>query len=143
MKKLFLLLILTIGFSLSAQTENYAGTYILHLEGKDGNILDYKLQLNQDNTFMFVSFQKLLDTRGEHDKYSYGKGTWKVENKIIKFTTEKMDLDEKHTLNFSGSTARLIKKSPRDTSEKVVPTSLQFYKSEIFWIANLKLILKE
>jgi len=143
MKKLFLLLILTIGFSLSAQTENYSGTYILHLEGKDGNILDYKLQLNQDNTFMFVSFQKLLDTRGEHDKYNYGKGTWKVENKIIKFTTEKTDLDEKHTLNFSGSTARLIKKSPRDTSEKVVPTSLQFYKSEIFWIANLKLILKE
>ena len=143
MKKLFLLLILTIGFSLSAQTENYSGTYILHLEGKDGNILDYKLQLNQDNTFMFVSFQKLLDTRGEHDKYNYGKGTWKVENKIIKFTTEKTDLDEKHTLNFSGSTARLIKKSPRDTSEKIVPTSLQFYKSEIFWIANLKLILKE
>ena len=92
---------------------------------------------------MFVSFQKLLDTRGEHDKYNYGKGTWKVENKIIKFTTEKTDLDEKHTLNFSGSTARLIKKSPRDTSEKVVPTSLQFYKSEIFWIANLKLILNE
>ena len=56
MKKLFLLLLLTIGFSLSAQTENYSGTYILHLEGKDGNILDYKLQLNQDNTFMFVSF---------------------------------------------------------------------------------------
>ena len=143
MKKLFLLLVLTIGFSLSAQTENYSGTYILHLEGKDGNILDYKLQLNQDKTFIFVSFQKLLDTRGEHDKYNYGKGTWKVENKIIKFTTEKTDLDEKHTLNFSGSTARLIKKSPRDTSEKVVPTSLQFYKSEIFWIANLKLILKE
>lgn len=45
MKKLFLLLVITIGFSLSAQTENYAGTYILHLEGKDGNFLDYKLQL--------------------------------------------------------------------------------------------------
>ena len=143
MKKLFLLLILTIGFSLSAQTENYSGTYILHLEGKDASILDYTLHLNTDNTFQFTSFQKLLDTRGEHDKYNYGKGTWKVENKIIKFTTEKTDLDEKHTLNFSGSTARLIKKSPRDTSEKVVPTSLQFYKSEIFWIANLKLILKE
>jgi hypothetical protein len=143
MKKLFLLLILNIGFSLSAQTENYAGTYVLHIDGKDGSILDYTLHLNTDNTFQFTSFQKLLDTRGEHDKYNYGKGTWKVENKIIKFTTEKTDLDEKHTLNFSGSTARLIKKSPRDTSEKVVPTSLQFYKSEIFWIANLKLILKE
>jgi hypothetical protein len=143
MKKIFLLLVLTIGFSLSAQTENYAGTYILHLEGKDASILDYTLHLNTDNTFQFTSFQKLLDTRGEHDKYNYGKGTWKVENKIIKFTTEKTDLDEKHTLNFSGSTARLIKKSPRDTSEKVVTTSLQFYKSEIFWIANLKLILNE
>ena len=143
MKKIFLLLVLTIGFSLSAQTENYAGTYILHLEGKDASILDYTLHLNTDNTFQFTSFQKLLDTRGEHDKYNYGKGTWKVENKIIKFTTEKTDLDEKHTLNFSGSTARLIKKSLRDTSEKVVPTSLQFYKSEIFWIANLKLLLKE
>ena len=143
MKKIFLLLILTIGFSLSAQTENYAGTYILHIDGKDGSILDYTLHLNTDNTFQFTSFQKLIDIRGEHDKYNYGKGTWKVENKIIKFTTEKTDLDEKHTLNFSGSTARLIKKSPRDTSEKVVPTSLQFYKSEIFWIANLKLILKE
>ncbi|WP_396140539.1 hypothetical protein [Flavobacterium sp.] len=142
MKKLFLLLLLTIGFSLSAQIENYAGTYILHLEGKDASILDYTLHLNTDNTFQFTSFQKLLDTRGEHDKYNYGKGTWKVENKIIKFTTEATDLDEKHTLNFSGSTARLIKKSPRDTSEKVVPTSLQFYKSEIFWIANLKLMLK-
>jgi hypothetical protein len=142
MKKLFLLLVLIIGFSLSAQTENYTGTYVLHLDGKDGSILDYTLHLNTDNTFQFTSFQKLIDIRGEHYKYNYGKGTWKVENKIIKFTTEKKDLDEKHTLNFSGSTAHLIKKSPRDTSEKVVPTSLQFYKSEIFWIANLKLLLK-
>ena len=143
MKKLFLLLLLTIVYSVSAQSENYAGTYILHIDGKDGSILDYTLHLNTDNTFQFTSFQKLIDIRGEHDKYNYGKGTWRVENKIIKFTTEVTDLDEKHTLNFSGSTARLIKKSPRDTSEKVVPTALQFYKSEIFWIANLKLILKE
>jgi hypothetical protein len=143
MKKLFLLLLLTIGFRVSAQTENYAGTYILHLDGKDGSILDYTLHLNTDNTFQFTSFQKLIDIRGEDDKYNYGKGTWRVENKIIKFTTEASDLDEKHTMNFSGSTARLIKKSPRDTSKKVVPTSLQFYKSEIFWIANLKLLLKE
>jgi hypothetical protein len=92
---------------------------------------------------MFVSFQKLIDIRGEHDKYNYGKGTWKVENKIIQFSSDKTDLDEKNTLNFTGSTARVIKKSPRDTSDKVVPTALQFYKSEIFWMVNLKLLLKE
>jgi hypothetical protein len=143
MKSLVLLIFTALCFNLSAQTEDYSGTYVLHIDGKDGSILDYSLHLNTDNTFQFSSFQKLIDIRGEHDKYNFGKGTWRVENKIIKFSTEKTDLDEKHTLNFSGSTARLIKKSPRDASEKVVPTSLQFYKSEIFWIANLKLMLKE
>jgi len=143
MKQLLLFLLVTINFSLSAQTEEYLGTYNLHIEGKDKSILDYNLVLDKDHTFIFVSFQKLIDIRGEHDKYNYGKGTWRVENKIIKFTTEATDLDEKHSLNFTGSTARLFKKSPRDTSDKVVPTALQFYKSEIFWIANLKLLLKE
>ena len=143
MKSLVLLIFTALCLNLSAQTEDYTGTYVLHIDGKDGSIVDSKLLLNTDNTFQFTSFQKLIDIRGEHDKYNFGKGTWKVENKIIKFTTEATDLDEKHTMNFSGSTARIIKKSPRDTSEKVVPTSLQFYKSEIFWIANLKLMLKE
>ena len=143
MKSLVLLIFTALCLNPSAQTEDYTGTYVLHIDGKDGSILDYSLHLNTDNTFQFSSFQKLIDIRGEHDKYNFGKGTWRVENKIIKFSTEKTDLDEKHTLNFSGSTARLIKKSPRDASEKVVPTSLQFYKSEIFWIANLKLMLKE
>lgn len=142
MKQLLLLLLITLSFNLSAQTEDYDGTYVLHIDGKDGNILDYNLRLNSDNTFQFTSFQKLIDIRGEQNKYNYGKGTWKVENKIIKFTTQATDLDEKHTMNFSGSTARLIKKSPRDTSDKIVPTALQFYKSEIFWISNLKLLLK-
>jgi len=143
MKSLVLLIFTALSLNLSAQKKDYTGTYVLHIDGKDGSLLDYTLHLNTDNKFQFTSFQKLIDIRGEHDKYNYGKGTWKVENKIIKFTTEANDLDEKHTINFSGSTARLIKKSPRHTSEKVVPTSLQFYKSEIFWIANLKLLLKE
>ena len=142
MKNIFLILLISC-FNLAAQTEDYAGTYSLHIDGKDGNILDYKLHLNSDNTFQFNSFQKLVAIRGEQNKYHYGKGTWIVENKIIKFKTETTDLDEKFTMNFSGSTARLFKKSPRDTSDKVFPTTLQFYKSDIFWIANLKLLLKE
>ena len=139
MKKLFLLLFVTLNFGGNAQTETYAGIYTFYVKALKGEIIDYQLQLNYDNTFLFKSYIN----NNTNEYYKNGKGTWKVENKIIKFTTEKTDLDEKHTLNFSGSTARLIKKSPRDTSEKVVPTSLQFYKSEIFWIANLKLILKE
>ena len=139
MKYLLLFLFVTLNFVGNAQTEDYAGIYTFYVKAVKGEIIDYQLQLNYDNTFLFKSYTN----NNTNEYYKNGKGTWKVENKIIKFTTEKMDLDEKHTLNFSGSTARLIKKSPRDTSGKVVPTSLQFYKSEIFWIANLKLILKE
>jgi hypothetical protein len=139
MKKLFLLLVLTIGFSLLAQTEDYHGTYFFYVKANKGEIIDYKLQLNADQTFLFTSYVN----NNTNEYYKNGKGTWKVENKIIKFTTESTDLDKDHTLNFTSTTARVIKKSLRDTSDKVVPTALQFYKSEIFWIANLKLMLKE
>lgn len=139
MKYLLLFLFVILNFSANAQTEDYAGTYTFYVKAVKGEIIDYQLQLNYDNTFLFKSYIN----NNTNEYYKNGKGTWKVENKIIKLTTEKTDLDEKNTLNFTGSTARLIKKSPRDTSEKVVPTSLQFYKSEIPWIANLKLMLKE
>lgn len=139
MKQLLILLLLTLNFSLSAQTEDYTGTYIFYVKANKGEIIDYKLQLNADKTFLYTSY--INNNTNEYN--NNGKGTWKVENKIIKFTTESSDLDKDHTLNFTGTTARVIKKSPRDTSDKVVPTALQFYKSEIPWIANLKLLLKE
>lgn len=138
-----LLLFLSLSFSLTAQTEDYTGTYLFHSEGKDGHILDYKMRLNPDNTFLYTTYRRIVDIRGNNETFINGKGTWKVENKIIKFTTDPTDLDKDYTLNFSGTTARVTKKSPRDTSDKVVPTALQFYKSEIFWIENLKLLLKQ
>lgn len=139
MKKLLLLLLLTIGFSLSAQTEDYHGNYLFYVKANKGEIIDYKLQLNADQTFLFTSYVN----NNTNEYYKNGKGSWKIENKIIYFTSEKTDLDENHILNLTGSTARILKKSLRDTSDKVVPTALQFYKSEIPWIANLKLLLKE
>ncbi|MFN3968460.1 DUF5004 domain-containing protein [Flavobacterium sp.] len=139
MKQLLLFIFATINLGLSAQTEEYTGTYIFYVKAVKGEIIDYKLQLNSDKTFLYTSYIN----NNTNEYYTKGKGTWKIENKIIKFTTETSDLDKDHTLNFTGTTARVIKKSPRDTSDKVVPTSLQFYKSEIPTIANLKLLLKE
>ncbi len=137
MKQLLLFVIITLNFSLNAQSEDYKGTYAFYVEAKKGEIIDYKLQLNSDKTFLFTSYIN----NGTNEYHKNGKGTWKVENKIIRFTTETSDLDENNTLNFSGTTAIVIKKSPRDMIDKVVPTTLQFYKSEISWIENLKLLL--
>jgi hypothetical protein len=139
MKQLLLFIFATINLSLTAQTEDYTGTYVFYVKAQKGEIIDYKLHLNPDETFLYTSYIN-NNTNEYHTK---GKGTWAVDNKIIKFTTELNDLDKDHTLNFTGTTARVIKKSPRDTSDKVVPTALQFYKSEIRTIENLKLLLKE
>ncbi len=73
----------------------------------------------------------------------YGKGKWKAEKNIVSFFTDKIsDIDEKHNLDFENSKARFISKSPRDETDKIIKTSLQFFESKIFWIEKLQ-IFKE
>lgn len=139
MKRGLFLFFILINLGFSRQADTYSGTYVFYVEAKKGEIIDYQLQLNADHTFLFSSYVN----NNTNEYRQKGKGNWKVENNIILFTTETSDLDENHTLNFTGTTARIIKKSPRDKSDKVIPTALQFYKSEIRIIAGLKLLLKE
>ncbi|WP_291118874.1 hypothetical protein [Flavobacterium sp. UBA6135] len=140
MKKYILFIIACLSLHLSAQTEEYSGTYVFNRESEKNEVLEYKLDLNGDGTFQFTSYRTDI---GKNEYHHYSKGKWTVKNKVIHFSTEDIDLEEKITLDFTGTTARIIKKSPRDMSDKVVPTALQFYKSKIFWIANLKLIFVE
>jgi len=140
MKQLLLLLIASFSLSLSAQSEEYAGNYFLFNETVKGEILDYKLDLNNDGTFQFTSYRKDIS---KNEYHHHSKGTWTVSNKVIQFTTENIDLEDKKSLNFNGTTARVFKKSPRDKSDVIKPTVLQFYKSKIPWIENLKILKKE
>jgi len=83
----------------------------------------------------------LRDISGEAnpEENFYGKGTWKVEGKIVSFSTKPSDLNDDFTVNLNNSKARYITKSPRDTSDKVVKTALRFYQSELFYIKGLHL----
>ena len=140
MKQLLLLLIASFSISLSAQSEEQAGNYFLFNETVKGEILDYKLDLNNDGTFQFTSYRKDIS---KNEYHHHSKGKWTVTNKVIHFTTENIDLEDKKSLNFTGTTARVFKKSPRDKSDVIKPTFLQFYKSKIPWIENLKISKKE
>ena len=140
MKHFILLIGLVLNLNLSAQNEDYSGNYILYAQTESGDIIYYKLHLQSDSTFVFKSNRTGI-RKGFNQVY--GKGKWLVVDQVIQFTTEASDLDEDHTLNFSGTTARIIKKLPKDKSNKVVLTTLQFYKSKILWISNLRLILTE
>ena len=140
MKAIFTILILISNLTLLAQSDNMAGNYNLRLGDEVSNLLEYKLTLNQDGTFFF-HYYKYFKNGIPPKENKYGKGKWTEENKVITFFSDKkIDLDEKHTLDFTNTKARFIIKSPRDKTDKIVKTRLQFLESEIFWISSISML---
>ncbi|MFD2938766.1 copper resistance protein NlpE N-terminal domain-containing protein [Flavobacterium notoginsengisoli] len=137
MKLILTALLLIFNFLLSAQTSQFAGDYTRSLSEKGKHEIEYKLTLNQDGTFLFHSYSKLQGgTPPEVNKY--GKGKWTAKDNVVTFSADKKeDLDEKYTLDFSNSTARFVTKNPRDKSDKIVQTKLQFLGSEISWLKRI------
>lgn len=138
MKLLITTLILISNLTLFAQSNQFAGDYQRSLSDTEGkHIIEYKLTLNQDGTFLFHSYTKIQGgVPSEVNKY--GKGKWGAKNNLITFSSNKQeDFDEKYTLDFNNSTARFITKNPRDKSDQIIKTKLLFLESEIFWINRL------
>lgn len=138
MKFLLSLTIFLFSFIPFAQSKTVAGTYILKIKTSNALIED-TLILNADGTFTFHEYD--WHENGippERDKYA--KGQWKIEKNIVYFSANKFDIEDNFSLNFNNSQARFITKLPRDKSDRIVPTSLQFYKSDIFWMEKRKLL---
>ncbi|WP_343707901.1 copper resistance protein NlpE N-terminal domain-containing protein [Flavobacterium sp.] len=136
MRLLITVLLFLLKLNLSAQSNQFVGDYTRSLSSENHKI-EYKLTLNPDGTFEFYSYSYLQDgTPQESNKY--GKGKWSEKNNLITFSSDKKtDLDQKYTLDFTNSTARFIVKNPRDKSDKIVKTKLQFLESEIFWMRRI------
>lgn len=141
MKIFHLLLVFSLfNVSLTAQTtvDEVSGVYEMRIDATNALIID-TLTLNSDGTFVFHEYDK--HEKGiPPERNKYGKGKWKLEKNIILMSTDKNDLDTKHTLNFNNSKARYISKSPRDKSDREISTSIKFYDSEIFWMKGRTLI---
>jgi len=139
MKVIFMTLILVSSLTSFAQTDKVIGDYKLAIETTDNNAFEYQLTLSQDGTFSFHYYSKMKQgTPPEVNKY--GKGKWTVVNDLISFFSDKQkDIDEKNTLDFTNSKARFITKSPRDKTDQIIKTRLQFLKSEIFWMERIEL----
>jgi hypothetical protein len=137
MKILITTLLLISNFALFAQSGQFSGEYTRSLSEEGKHIIEYKLTLNQDGTFLFHSYTKMQGgIPPEVNKY--GKGKWVAKDNMITFSSDKKeDFDTKYTLDFNNSTARFITKSPRDKSDKIVKTKLQFLESEIGWMKRI------
>ncbi|MBG6110432.1 hypothetical protein H4V97_002459 [Flavobacterium sp. CG_23.5] len=98
------------------------------------------MNLNQDGTFFFQYYSNIKNgIPPEVNKY--GKGKWTIENNVISFFVDKQkDFDQKHTLDFTKSKARLIIKSPRDKTDRIIKTRLRYLESEIFWMKGIEMI---
>jgi hypothetical protein len=137
MKILITNLLLISNFALFAQSGQFSGEYTRSLSEEGKHIIEYKLTLNQDGTFLFHSYTKMQGgIPPEVNKY--GKGKWVAKDNMITFSSDKKeDFDAKYTLDFNNSTARFVTKNPRDKSDKIVKTKLQFLESEIGWMKRI------
>ena len=131
MKLLITTFLLIFNLTLFAQSNNFAGDYTRSLSEEGKHIIEYKLTLNQDGTFVFHSYSKMQGGRPP-EVNKYGKGKWSAKDNMITFSTNKQeDFDEIYTLDFNNSAARCVTKNPRDKSDKIVKTRLVFVASEI------------
>lgn len=137
MKLILAILIFIFNHTLSAQSNQIVGDYTRSLSEEGKHIIEYKLTLNQDGTFVFHSYSKLQGgTPPEVNQY--GKGKWSTKDNLITFSSDKKeDFDEKYTLDFNNSKARFVTKNPRDKSDKIVKTKLQFLESGIHWMQKI------
>lgn len=138
MKLLITTLLLIFNLTIFAQSNQFVGNYERSLGDTDGkHIIEYKLTLNQDGTFVFHSYSNnKLGTPPEVNKY--GKGKWSAKENLITFSSNKKeDFDEKYTLDFNNSIARFVTKNPRDKSDKIVKTKLTILESGISWLQRL------
>jgi hypothetical protein len=136
MKLIVATLLFIFNLTLSAQS-NFAGDYTRSLGEEGKHIIEYKLTLNEDGTFLFHSYQKMQGGIPP-EVNTYGKGKWTAKDNLITFSSDKKtDFDEKNTLDFNNSTARFVTKNPRDKSDKVVKTKLTFVESQIRWMQRL------
>lgn len=137
MKLLTTTLFLIFSLTVFAQSNQFVGEYNRKLSENEKHIIEYKLTLNQDGTFVFHSYSKMQGgVPPEVNKY--GKGKWTSKDNLITFSANKQeDFDEKYTLDFNNSTARFKTKNPRDKSDQIVKTRLTFLESGIPWMERL------
>ncbi|MGC1204402.1 MAG: hypothetical protein WA839_05910 [Flavobacteriaceae bacterium] len=136
MKQLFLVFL----FLTCSKVFSQAGVYVIdHTKDMiDGSKTKWTLTLNEDGTFLYNFYRNVKGGIPAEENF-YGKGTWKVEGKIVSFYAKPSDVNDEFSVNLNNSKAKYINKSPRDRTDKIVKTALRFYESETSHITGLEL----
>ncbi|WP_281228655.1 hypothetical protein [Flavobacterium aquiphilum] len=139
MKKILTILILISSLTSFGQSETVFGDYSRNYKTNDNNIFEYKLTLSQDGTFSFHYYSNLKQRTPQEENKS-AKGKWEIKDNVISFFSEKKtNTNEKDILDFTNSKARFFTKSPRNKTDQIIKTRIQFLKSDIFWMEKIEM----
>jgi hypothetical protein len=94
------------------------------------------LTLSPNGRFEYHNFRQL---KGQEEEHWWARGNWRLEGKVVFFTTTKDDINDQFTIDFNNTKARFFKKSPRSKSPKIQPTYIRFFESDYSLTKNLKL----
>ncbi|MBD0823087.1 hypothetical protein [Aestuariibaculum marinum] len=139
MKEIICILIFAFHLNVLGQDDVLVGKYEFTLGKEESHLIVYTLMLNHDGTFIFHSYNK-INSGNQPAVKKYGKGNWTYEDKVVSFFTDKAKhFDEKYTLDFNDTKAGFVFKSPRDKTDRVIQTRLQFFASKMFWIESIEM----
>jgi hypothetical protein len=131
--------LLSLPYSLLAQSTAVVGTYAKHILTVDLDVLEYQITLKNDGTFTFSYYSKLKNRIPTED-HKEGHGTWVLEKNIVTFTNSTSTAEmPQNRLDFSETQARWMAPSPRNTSATVKPQQLLFLSSKVNWLPRLVL----
>ena len=94
------------------------------------------LKLSPNGRFEYHNFRQL---KGQEEEHWWARGNWKLEDKVVIFTTTENDMNNQFTIDINNTKARFFKKSARSKSPKNQPTYIQFFESENQILQHLKL----
>ena len=134
MKPYILLILLSIT-SLSSTGQTLEGTYSNKWVSTSGEGVAYTLTLEANGQFTF-DYRRVLV--GTDDYRSEVTGTWKLEGHLLTLTS-KEGTDSELVSKLDGNRARFVSVSPRHPDFNLVKPSLNFYKSDIFYVRNMAL----
>lgn len=97
-------------FTIVGFSQEYVGQYTKRNIAKNGELFEFSLTLNDDNSYT-IEIHRNLNQCNSVDEFFRGKGKWQKENKKIRFFPDLSN--EKNEIDLSGATARFDSKNKK------------------------------
>lgn len=141
MKTLLLSVVIFFCALFSSFSQNIQGIYTNKWASSDKESLSYTLSLKEDGTFTFESFRTYI---GTPDIITKAQGTWENNGVLLELLTELGNgNDNSLAAELNNTKAKYTCLSPRHPDFNLVKPTLEFMKSEVFYVQGMELLKQD